>query len=369
MTPDDTPDPIAAAYLTKEPFRLLLVGLGNIAGAWLEAIAAVPGIELVAAVDPRTAVAAAKLASSGVDVPLESDLALAVARHGIDVVANLTPPALHGAVITDALRAGCHVFSEKPLSTSLAEAYGLADLAAEVGRSISVMQNRRFAPGIRALRARVVAGQLGRLSALSADHWMSPRHEAPYLDLLSHPLLEDMSLHTFDQARFLTGAEAVRVVTHEYNPAGSWYHAGGAATSHFEMSDGSVFSYRGNWATPGFATSYDAAWRLSAEHGTAIWDSWSDQVLTQTLDQIRHGDGHDTTSTAWPVTIESGGLRGHSAALAEMVAALREDRPAETDVINNLGTLAMQSAAIASAERGTWVEVAEVIAGAHRECI
>ncbi|MFT4167318.1 MAG: Gfo/Idh/MocA family oxidoreductase [Microlunatus sp.] len=350
----DTPD-------SATPVRLLLVGTGNISGAWLRAIETLPGVELTAVADPRTEVALAKLADFGLRAPVEPELTTALARHDIDVVANLTPPALHGAVIAEALHAGRDVFSEKPLSTSLTEAYALADLAAETGRTISVMQNRRYAPAIRALRARVAAGQLGRISALSADHWMSPHHDAPYLNLLPHPLLEDMSLHTFDQARFLTGAEAVRVLTHEYNPRGSWYHAGGGATSVFELSDGSVFSYRGNWATPGFATSYDAAWRLSGEQGTAIWDSWSDHVRTQTLDQIGHGDGHDLDATDWPAETGPDQLRGHTAALAEMVTAWRQGRPAETSIADNLGTLSMQAAAIASAERGIWVEVAEIV--------
>ena len=351
---------------STSPVRLLLVGTGNIAGAWLRAIATLPEVELAAVAEPRTEVATAKLAEFGLTAPIEPDLATAVARHGIDVVANLTPPSAHGAVIAEALRAGCDVFSEKPLSTSLTEAYALADLATETGHTISVMQNRRYALAIRALRARVAAGQLGRISALSADHWMSPHHDAPYLNLLPHPLLEDMSLHTFDQARFLTGAEAVRVITREYNPYGSWYHAGGAATALFEMSDGSLFSYRGNWATPGFATSYDAAWRLSGEQGTAIWDSWSEHVRTQTLDQIGHGDAHDQDATDWPVESAPGQLRGHTAALAAMLDAWRQGRPAETSIADNLGTLSMQAAAIASAERGSsWVEVAEVIDAAR----
>ena len=40
---------------------------------------------------------------------------------------------------------------------------------------------------------------------------------------MESPLLLDMAIHTFDQARFITGADALSVYCHEFNPAGSWY--------------------------------------------------------------------------------------------------------------------------------------------------
>ena len=54
-----------------------------------------------------------------------------IADPAIDVVLNLTPPAAHAAVIRDALAAGKHVYTEKPLATELADA---AELVAEAAR-------------------------------------------------------------------------------------------------------------------------------------------------------------------------------------------------------------------------------------------
>src|SRR4029453_12095008 len=47
-----------------------------------------------------------------------------------------------------------------------------------------------------------------------------------------------------------------------------------AAIATFELDDGAVFSYRGNWISAGFPTSYDSAWRISGADGTAVWDSF-----------------------------------------------------------------------------------------------
>ena len=40
---------------------------------------------------------------------------------------------------------------------------------------------------------------------------------------MESPLILDMAIHTFDQARFITGADPVSVYCHEFNPPGSWY--------------------------------------------------------------------------------------------------------------------------------------------------
>jgi len=51
----------------------------------------------------------------------------------IDAVTIATPAFAHGGVALKALEAGVHVYSEKPLATTIADGYAMVDLAAEKG--------------------------------------------------------------------------------------------------------------------------------------------------------------------------------------------------------------------------------------------
>lgn len=52
---------------------------------------------------------------------------------------------------------------------------------------------------------------------------------------MDSPLILDMAIHQFDQARCMTGADALAVTCHEFNPAWSWYRHGAGASAIFEM--------------------------------------------------------------------------------------------------------------------------------------
>jgi len=343
--------------------RALIVGLGNVAKAWLPYLRTGPGVDVVGVVDPRTDVAVRTLERFGLQVKVEASLMEALNSLRPDVVINLTPPAAHLEVVRAALDFGCHVFTEKPLALSMADAVALASLAEESSLVLAVMQNRRFVPQIRRLREEITAGALGKLTVLSSDMWMAPKHNNTYLAGLEHPLLFDMSVHSFDQARFLSGSDAARVSAYEYNPDNSWYRGNAAAICTFEMHSGAVFSYRGNWVAPGFATGYDSQWRVVGTDGTAIWDSWG-PAFVQTALEAAPGDVQPARGR--PLVVGSGPT-GHEACATDMFSALREGRQPETSARDNLNTLAMVIAAQLSAGQRRWVEMEEVLsaAGCH----
>ena len=84
------------------------------------------------------------------------------------------------------------------------------------------MQNRRFEHGIRTLRDGLAAGRIGSVTTLACDFFKAP-HFGGFREEMESPLLLDMAIHQFDQARFVAGVEPVAVSCHEFNPAGSWY--------------------------------------------------------------------------------------------------------------------------------------------------
>lgn len=86
-----------------------------------------------------------------------------LADPSLDAVAIATPAATHGRLTMAAIRAGKHVFVEKPLCLDLAEAETIRALAAEHGRRVMVGHLLLYHPGYRKLVEVVREGVLGDL--------------------------------------------------------------------------------------------------------------------------------------------------------------------------------------------------------------
>jgi predicted dehydrogenase len=81
----------------------------------------------------------------------------------IDLIAIATPVSSHCELAEKALRAGKHVFVEKPLAANVAEGQRLVDLAASVGRRLFVDHTFVFTPAVQKMREMVLANGLGEL--------------------------------------------------------------------------------------------------------------------------------------------------------------------------------------------------------------
>jgi predicted dehydrogenase len=330
--------------------RTVVIGAGVVVHFWLGPLEARDDVEIVALVDPDEARAAQAAATHGVAAPVFGGLDEALRRTGPDLAVVLTPPALHRPVIERVLAAGCDVLCEKPLADTVADARAIVAAADAAGRVLSVMQNRRHHPAIVRLREGIANGTLGGLVQLCADMFMAPTREVAHLVGEPHPLLIDVAIHTFDQARFLAAAEPVAVVCHELDPPHSRYDGAAVAACTFELDGGSLFSYRGSWLAHGFETSYDSAWRIVGARGTALWDS---------VGTPRYATSEEP-GEEWPVEPPRD-RTGHAAAIDVLLDSLAARRPAPTDGADNLNSLAMVFAAISSADERRRVTIAEIL--------
>lgn len=126
------------AVEVREPaprLRVAVVGCGNIANAYGEALAGRPEIELLGAHDIDSTRAAAWTAKFGGRAYGSLDEALG--DPAVEVVVNLTIQNAHVEVVTRALEAGKHVHSEKPLAPTFTEANRLVKLADARGLRLS----------------------------------------------------------------------------------------------------------------------------------------------------------------------------------------------------------------------------------------
>lgn len=337
------------------PFRAVLVGCGKMSHAWLGLLAGRDDIEIVGLVDPDTGAAERKEGKYQLEARVYANVAEALAETQPDAVLDVAVPEARHEIVTAALAAGCHVLSEKPMAATLEEARDLVRAADAAGRTFAVLQNRRYLKPMRALREAVTGGAIGRPGFIGADFFMG-HHVGGFRGTMAHPLLHDMAIHTFDQARFITGADPVSVYCQEFNLEGSWFEGDASAICVFELTGGLVFCYRGSWTAEGARTSWEASWRVAGSEGTAIWDGPNEPYLSLPEGEVQLGnlwrdEARSVAPTDWS------GRPHHAGCLDEMLAALAEGRPAETDCHDNIKSIAMVFAAIESGREGRKVPV------------
>jgi predicted dehydrogenase len=310
-------------------------------------------IRVAALVDVVPAAARRLQEEFRVEAPVYSDLRAALREVGADVVWDITVPESREAVVTAALEADLDVMAEKPMAPNWAAARRLVDTARRTGRRYMVMQNRRYNPSMRRLAGLVATGAVGCPGIVAADFFLGP-HFGGFRDAMEQPLLLDMA---FDQARLLLAGRPVAVHCLAFNPPGSWYRGRAAALATFEWEGGAYFSYRGSWAAEGAKTSWDAAWRVVGDRGTAIWDGQG-EPWAEVVDQA----GEPTFLRA-AVRVEAPpapeGAAGHAGCLDAMLDALDQGTPAETEASDNIWSMAMVFGAIESARTGRRVELPE----------
>jgi predicted dehydrogenase len=342
-------------------FRTVVVGAGTIADAWLPPLLARGDVEIVGIAEAVAERSQVLVERYRLACGTWRNVSEAIKHTGASLVIDITPPDAHRAVAVSALEAGCDVLGEKPLAGSLADARAIVAAARASGRRHAVMQNRRFAPGMRALRRGIAAGLIGRPTFVCADRFLAAHHYGGFREeQMTSPLLLDMAVHTFDQARFVIGEHPVSVFCAEFNPAGSWYAGDAAATCTFEFADGTVFSYRGSCVSEGFPTSLDSSWRITGTRGTVLWDGAgqpSGEVAVATAAQPY---SLPTQPADWPRADISADPTHHAGAINELLDSLAAGQTPETDCADNLISLAMVFAAIESGRRHAVVYIDEI---------
>ncbi len=327
-------------------FRVVLVGCGSMAHTWVEYAKTRDDTSLVAVVDIHLATATALLERHGLTCPTFSNLSQALNTTNANLVFDVTIPEAHEEVVLTALKAGCDVFGEKPLAASLTAAKGMVKMALEAGRTFAVMQNRRYNNQIRAYRD--LLQEIGDVGFLSANFFIAP-HFGGFREAMQSPLLLDMAIHTFDAARFLSGAEAVSVYCHGFNPKGSWYAGHANAICIFEMSDGSVFSYNGSWAAEGTTTGWESEWRVVGSRGTAIWNGTDIPFAEVVKNPEQQGFIRDFTRIE---AVVPNLPEGHHACLEDMFTAVLNAQAPQTICTDNIKSLNMVFAALESSRLG-----------------
>src|SRR4028119_1993000 len=100
--------------------RAVVVGAGGISNAWFPPLQK-EKVDVVGLVDMNIENARKQIEKYGLDCEPSSALAATLRELQPDFVCDLTIPEAHCEVTTTAMKNGCHVVSEKPMSASMAQ--------------------------------------------------------------------------------------------------------------------------------------------------------------------------------------------------------------------------------------------------------
>ncbi|MCC7362154.1 MAG: Gfo/Idh/MocA family oxidoreductase [Anaerolineales bacterium] len=343
----------------KPPIRIGLIGCGRLAQqVHLPLLQHLPDFQLTALAesDPaRRAEAARRAPPARAFESAEALLASGLA----EAVLISTPSHLHAAPAEAALRAGLHVYLEKPIASTLDDGRRLVAAGRASGRVALVGFNYRFHPLYAALRQVTQSGALGALTTLTTQFTTPPR-ELPVWKrarVTGGGVLLDLASHHIDLVRWLTGQEVAAasavlrsVHTQDDNAEVVLRLTGGAvARSEFSFTTrdvdrvlvtgaagvAGVDRYR-SWLVERAPVAEGAArWWQLARAGPALLGS---PVLRHKLSRSR----------AEP---------SYAAALAHFAAAVRGEVAAAPSLEDGLRALEVISAAEASAQAGAPVSV------------
>jgi len=335
--------------------KAVMVGCGGMSRAWLSAAQEMDDVEVVGLVDIVDKNAQRRAEDFGLtDAAIGTDLKKVLAATEPDAVFDCTVPEAHTQVTVTALRHGCHVLGEKPMADSMASARRAVREAEKAGKIYAVIQNRRYTPPIRRLRRLLASKAIGPITTANCDFYIGA-HFGGFRDRMQHVLLLDMAIHTFDQARLLTGADPVSVYCREWNPEGSWYDHDASAIAVFEMTGGIVYTYRGSWCAEGLNTSWESSWRIVGTRGSATWDG-GEGIAGQKVAK-RGSFFSEMKEVPVPELGRRDRVGGHAGLIREFVDGVRKGRQPETVCTDNIKSLAMVFGAIESAAKGRPVKI------------
>lgn len=338
-----------------ETINFGLIGCGRVAPRHAQSLSELPGARLVAVADVNES-RAAHFAKE-YQCEMHTDYRRVLERRDVDAVSICTPSGMHAQMAIEAMQAGKHVIVEKPMALNLHDADRIIATAKSTGIKLCVVLQNRYNPPMQDLRRVLDEGKLGRLLLGNATvRWYRPQEY--YEDdwhgtwAMDGGALMNQSIHHIDALQWFMGdAESVfaytatlahRMEAEDTGVAVIRFKSGalgsveGSTVTYPENLEGSValFGERGSVKIGGTALNRKAVWKIEGE--------------------IEHERELLTRDQVDPPSVYG---FSHTVVIADMVAALRENRAPRTDGIAARKSVALVLAIYESARTGKPVDM------------
>ena len=201
--------------------KLGIIGVGQIGKRHVATYAKIPGARIVAVADIDEAEAQRVAAEHGIP-RVFADFRELLAVDEIEAVDVCLHNNLHAPVSIAAMEAGKHVYCEKPMAGSYADARAMHEAAARCGRKLSIQLASLFQSETKAAKRLVDEGCLGKVYYAKSSYYR--RRGRPYVDgygtssfvqkrIASGGALYDMGVYHIAQTLYLLNNPAVKTIT------------------------------------------------------------------------------------------------------------------------------------------------------------
>jgi len=143
--------------------RIGIIGSGGIAGAHANAYKQMPDVEVVGVADVIPGKAAEFIQRTGFTGAQAFEDHRRLLELDLDGVSVCTPNVAHHRTSVDALQAGKHVLTEKPMAVTLEQAVEMARAAKRAGKILTVGFQPRYDPNMKMVKQIVQSGRLGKV--------------------------------------------------------------------------------------------------------------------------------------------------------------------------------------------------------------
>ncbi len=303
-----------------------------------EHFSAIPGVELVGAVDVDPARAMAFAERHGIARTF-ADLQQALAWGEFDAATNVTPDRVHHPTTLALLAAGKHVLCEKPLAESFAKANEMADAAERSGLVTMVNLTYRNVAPLQKARELVLSGTIGLVRHIEASYlqsWLVSRAwgdwttESQWLWRLStrhgsNGVLGDVGIHILDFAAYGSGSEVEAI----YARMKAFDKAPGNRIGEYELDANDSFAMTAEFSNGALGVIHASRWatghlnelrlRMHGDRGAL------EVIHTPEGSSLRGCIGEDVETARWR-EIDAGQVPTN---YERFVTAVRERRPVE----------------------------------------
>jgi len=189
-----------------------IIGAGRIGKVHLESISYhVKNATVKAVADPFMSDETAEFIKSFGVEKISKDYKDILNDAEIDAVLVCSSTDTHASISVEAIKAGKHVFCEKPVDHSIAKIQAVADALKEnPGIKFQVGFNRRFDHNFAAIRKAYDDGKIGEAHILKITS-RDPEPPNPAYIKVSGGIFLDMTIHDFDMACFLTNSDVEEI--------------------------------------------------------------------------------------------------------------------------------------------------------------
>jgi predicted dehydrogenase len=350
---------------------MIQVGTGGFGGYWSRAFlppnVADGLIEVVAAVDVNPEAFINAREGLGLrDDQCYTDIRKAFDENRADFCTIVVPPAFHEQVVDIALEHDMHILSEKPIADSLEASVRIADKVKSAGKKMGVTMSHRFDQDKTTMRRELRSGNYGTLDYLISRFtcdcrryasWGKFRHEIP------DALMVEGAVHHLDILADFAGAKCDTIFAQTWNPAWGEYKGDSQGLVMMSFENGCKGIYEGaktnSVGLNGWGHEYI---RAECEKATLIMSNRQIEKFTHNA-EVGYNSGSEGEGEAIPLIDQPKWTNVWL--IDKFVKWLDGGQPMETNVEDNLQSVALIFAAVESSRTGQPVKVQEFLAKAR----